>query len=73
MTTHAFGKFLLILCLVVVVGFIAYSVLYAPDTRTTGERIGDAIDQLDDRTPADKLNDAAEDIGDDIKKTTNPQ
>ena len=82
MTTHSFGKYMLIFCLVVVVGFVAYSVLNAPDKRSGGDKIDDAINelpngvdkaarQLEDRTPGDKLNDAAKDAGDDLKKTTN--
>lgn len=71
MNTHSLGKYLLILCLVAVIGFIAYSVLNAPDQRTTGERVGDAIDQLGDRTPGEKLGDAVKDVGDDMKKSTN--
>lgn len=84
MNTHSFGKYLLILCLVAVVGFIAYSVLNAPDKRSAGDKIGDAVNelpngvdkaarQLEDRTPADKLNDAAKDAGDDLKKATNQE
>lgn len=84
MNTQSLGKYLLILCFVVVVGFIGYSVLNAPDRRSAGDKIGDAINelpngvdkaarQLEDRTPADKLNDAAKDAGDDLKKATNQQ
>jgi hypothetical protein len=67
MNTSSLGKNLLILCLIIIVGFIAYSMMYAPDRRTAGEKVGDAIDQLGDRTPADKLGDAV----DDMKKSTN--
>ncbi len=84
MNTQSLGKYLLILCLVAVVGFLVYSVLIAPDKRSAGDKIGDAINelpngvdkaarQLEDRTPADKLNDAAKDAGDDLKKATNQQ
>lgn len=77
MNTPLLGKNILILCLITVVGFIAYSVLNAPDRRSSGDRIGDAINelpngvdkavrQLEDRTPADKLNDVAKDIGDEL-------
>lgn len=82
MNTRSFEKNLLILCIVAIVGFIAYSVLSAPDKRSAGDKIGDAINelpngidkaarQLEDRTPADKLRDATKDAGDDLKKTTN--
>lgn len=84
MNTHSIGKMLLTLSLVVVIGFIAYSVMNTPDIRSTGEKLGDAIDelpngvdkaarQLEDRTPAEKLNDVAKDAGDDLKKATNQQ
>ena len=60
---------------------MAYSLLNAPDRRTTGERIGDAVDalpqgvdkaarQLGDRTPGEKIGDAAKDVGQDIKNGT---
>ena len=84
MTTQSNGKNLLIAAVVAVILVIGYSVLYAPDQRSAGQKIGDAIDelpngvdkaarQLEDRTPADKLNDAAKDAGDDLKKATNQQ
>lgn len=84
MNTHALGKNILIVCLVSVVGFVAYSVLNAPDRRSGGDKIGDAINelpngvdkaarQLEDRTPGEKLNDAAKDAGDDLKKAANQQ
>ncbi|MFZ4125141.1 MAG: hypothetical protein ACOYJ2_03605 [Rickettsiales bacterium] len=84
MNTHLFGKYLLILCLVVIVGFLGYSLLNAPDRRSAGDKMSDAIDelpngvdkaarQLEDRTPGEKLNDAAEDSGDDLRKATNQQ
>ncbi|MDX2073778.1 MAG: hypothetical protein SFX19_05360 [Alphaproteobacteria bacterium] len=84
MNTQSLGKYLMILCLVAVVGFIGYSLMNAPDRRSAGDKIGDAINelpngvdkaarQLEDRTPADKLNDAAKDAGDDLKKATNQQ
>lgn len=38
--------------------FIGYSVLNAPDRRTAGEKIGDAVDELQDRTPGERLSDA---------------
>lgn len=62
--------------LVIVLG---YFILTMPDHRTGGEKIGDAIDQaadgnfgnaakeLGDRTPADRLKDAAEDAKEDLK------
>ena len=75
--------FITALGLIVVAG-IGYYILTAPDNRTAGDKIGDAINelpngvdkaarQLEDRTPAEKLGDAAEDAGDDLKKATNQQ
>jgi hypothetical protein len=82
MNTHSLGKYLLIFCLVAVIGVVGYSVLNAPDKRNPAEKVSDAIAelpngldkaarQLEDRTPNDKLNDAAKDVNDDLKKATN--
>ena len=84
MTTQSTGKNFLIAAVILILLVIGYSVLYAPDRRSGGQKISDAIDelpngvdkaarQLEDRTPADKLQDAAEDAGDDLKKATNQQ
>jgi len=84
MTTQSNGKTLLIVVAVAVVLLVGYSVLNAPDQRSGGQKISDAINelpngvdkaarQLEDRTPADKLNDAAHDAGEDVKKATNQQ
>ncbi len=69
------------LVVVVLVAIILYGVLTAPDQRTTGERIGDAVEQLPEnpegaveqlerRTPGERLGDAVEDMGEDIKRNT---
>lgn len=84
MTTQSIGKNILIVAAITVLLLISYSMLYAPDRRNGGQKISDAINelpngvdkaarQLEDRTPADKLHDAAKDAGDDIKKATNQQ
>jgi hypothetical protein len=65
------GKNLMMIGLVVILAFIGFYVLNAPDKRSAGERVGDAIDQLGDRTPGEKLGDAVRDVGDDINKSTN--
>ncbi len=78
------GKFLVTAALVIVLALVAYTILNAPDQRSTGQKIGDAIDelpngvdkasrQLENRTPAEKLKDTAKDVGNDIKKSTNQQ
>lgn len=75
-------KTILTIGLVVILVIVGIFILNAPDRRTPGEKIGDAINelpngldkaarQLEDRTPAEKLGDAAKDAGDDIKKATN--
>jgi len=84
MSQQSQAKTIMLIGLFVVVGIIGYYVLNAPDTRSTGEKVGDAINelpngvdkasrQLQDRTPGDKLNDAAHDAGTDLKKATNQQ
>ncbi len=75
------GKFLAIAAIAVVLVVAVFYMLNAPDRRSPGEKIGDAIDelsegageaaeQLEDRTPAEKIGDAIEDAGDDVKKST---
>lgn len=70
-----------VLIVFIVMGYYAFT---APDRRSVGERIGDAanelsngsdkaVRQLRDRTPAEKLTDAAKDVGNDIKRSTNQQ
>lgn len=60
---------------VAVIVVIAIAALTAPDTRTTGEKVGDAIDSLDegvddaareleDRTPAERIGDEIDDATD---------
>jgi hypothetical protein len=69
---------------VLIVAVVGYYVLNAPDRRDPGQKIGDAINelhngpdkaarQLEDRTPGDKLEDAAKDEKRDIKKALNQQ
>jgi len=65
----------------IALGLIAWSILTIPDQRSTGEKIGDAVDalpqgldkaarQLEDRTTGEKLGDAVKDAGEDIKRQT---
>lgn len=63
MATQSQGKSMLGIGIVIVLAVIGLYVLTAPDRRTPGEKVGDAIDQLGDRTPAQKL-------GDDLKDAT---
>jgi hypothetical protein len=66
------NKTLLTLLLLIVLAVVGYSVLTLPDNRTTGQRVGDAIDalprgtdkaaqQLEKRTPGQKLGDKIKD------------
>ena len=69
------------LLLVVVLIVVGYFVLTMPDNRTTSQRVGDAVHdldngptaaarQLEDRTPGQKLGDKIKDAGDDVKNST---
>jgi hypothetical protein len=82
MATLPQDKFLIAAALGLVIIIGGYYVLTTPDTRNTGEKVSDAINempngmdkavrQLEDRTPAEKLGDAAEDAGEDLKKSIN--
>lgn len=81
-TTSSSSRSLMALLIVVVLAAIAWAILTMPDQRTTGEKIGDAVDalpqgvdkaaqQLENRSPGEKLGDAVKDTGDDIKNATN--
>ena len=72
---------LLAILVVVALGLIVWGVMTMPDQRTTGQKVGDAVDalpqgvdkaarQLEDRTPGERLGDAVKDAGDDIKDKT---
>jgi hypothetical protein len=61
--------------LLALVGFVAYGALNAPDTRSTGEHVSDAINKLDegvddaareleDRTPLERMQDDHKDATD---------
>ena len=74
---------LLVLLIVAVIAIFGYRALVMPDQRTTGERMGDAVDaigdgvdkaarELEDRSPAEKLGDAVDDAAKDIKENVAP-
>ena len=78
------NKTILPILLVVVVAVIGYYILNAPDRRTPGQKISDAVNelpngldkagrQLESRTPGQKLSDEAHDAAQDLKKATNQQ
>lgn len=69
------NKTLLTILIVVILGVLAWGVLTMPDQRTTGQKLGDAVDalpqgvdkaaeQLEDRTPGEKIGDAIKDATD---------
>lgn len=69
---------------VLIIAIIGYLILTTPDQRDPGQKISDALNelhngpdkaarQLEDRTPGDKLEDAAKDEKQDIKKALNQQ
>jgi len=75
------NKGLIGIVLVLIVGVLVWGFLTMPDHRSTGQRIGDAVDtlpqgvdkasdQLKDQTPGSRLGDAVEDIGQKIKDNT---
>jgi hypothetical protein len=84
MSNKPTATYLLIAVVIVSISIIGYNVLNAPDRRDATTRISDAVDelpnginkaarQLESRTPAEKIEDAAHDMGDDLKRTTNQQ
>ncbi len=75
------GRNLLVALVLLVAAVLVWGLLIMPDQRSTGQKIGDAVDalpqgidkagrQLEDRTPGQKLGDAVKDTGDDIKNST---
>jgi hypothetical protein len=66
---------IVIVIVLIVIAFAAYKVLNAPDQRSGGEKLGDAIGKLDegvddagreleDRTPAERIKDDINDATD---------
>jgi hypothetical protein len=77
-------KGIIAIIVIVILGVLGYAILTMPDHRNGVQRVGDAIhelpngtdkaaDQLKDRTPAQKLGDAVQDTGNDIKNNTHSQ
>ncbi len=69
------------LVLLIVLAIGGYYFLTMPDNRTTTEKVGDAVHdldkgptaaarQLEDRTPGQKLGDKIKDAGDNVKDST---
>lgn len=57
MTTQNTSTSLALIALLLAIGIIGYYIMNKPDDRNTGEKIGDAISELKDRTPAERLQD----------------
>lgn len=85
MSTNSNSKstvLIMVVAVIALLAIVAYAIMQAPDRRSTGERVGDAVsnlsdgvdnaaEQLQDRTPAQKLGDAVEDAGDKVQDATN--
>jgi len=76
------NKTLLAILVIVIVAVLGYYLLNGPDRRSTGERIGDAVDtlpqgvgkaadQLGDRSPGQKVGDALHDAGHKVDNAVN--
>jgi Flp pilus assembly pilin Flp len=72
-----------IVAVAIILGFVTLGLLTAPDQRTTSDKISDAFhslgngandaaSQLQDRTPAQKFDDAVKDAGEKIKNSAQP-
>ena len=77
-------QIVIIMAIVAVLAFLAYSFLTMPDHRSTTDRVGDAVHalpngvdaagkQLESRTPGQKIGDAVEDTGKSVKENTDSQ
>ena len=75
---------LIAVAILVIIAFFAYGFLTRPDNRSVTDRVGDAVhalpqgvgkasEQLEDRTPGQKLGDSIKDAGQNLKDTTGPQ
>lgn len=78
------SRSLLIVLGLLLAGILVYGVMNMPDRRTGAERVGDAIselpngvdraaDQLGDRTPADRAEEAVKDTGEAISNSVDRQ
>lgn len=72
------ARIILALGAVLIVAFLAFAMVNVKDNRSTGERIGDAVDalphgvgeasqRLGDETPGEKLGDALQDARENVK------
>ncbi len=76
--TTSNNKTLMVVIVALLVAILGYFVLTTPEHKTVGQKIGDAVNelpngvdkaarQLEDRSPADKIQDAAHDAKEDLK------
>jgi hypothetical protein len=83
-TTQPSVKSVMMIGAVLIIGIIGYYILTAPDKRSVADKISDAVHalpdgtdkaarQLENRTPGEKLNDAATDARTDLRKAANQQ
>ena len=72
------NKTIMVVIIALLVAILGYFVLTTPEHKTLGQKVGDAVNelpngpekaarQLEDRTPADKIQDAAHDAKEDLK------
>lgn len=81
--TQSKPRSIVVIAAIVIIAAFAYRVLTMPDKRSLSEKISDTVQdfqngkdhpeqQLEDRTPGQKLGDEVKDIGDKIKEETKP-
>ena len=74
-------KILISFLIIITLGVIGWGFLTMPDNRSTGQRVGQAIDELpngvdkaakklESRTPGEKIGDAIKDTGETVKEKT---
>jgi hypothetical protein len=85
MTSDTGNKSTMIIMAVAIIALLAivfYAIANAPEHRTTGDKIGDAVNNVSDgfkdagrsfenRTPAEKAGDALQDAGTKLKRSSN--
>ena len=75
------GSILAVTALAIILVIVGYYVMHQQETRTAGQKVGDAVNelqkgadkaaqQLEDRTPIEKLEDTTKNVGEDIEDAT---
>jgi len=82
MDSRSITVIVLTIAVILALGFLAYSFLNMPDNRTVGEKIDDSVNalkhdspkqavrELQNRTPGQKIGEAVEDAGEKIQDET---